>query len=199
LNSGVITADGLTQVFRTLSQKRRHGVLEITSASGQVEVFFHAGRIIGASSVDSPLSTLIARRLHSAQKISEDELNDILEQIPEVERLVIILSAKESITKDDFFQAKRACEMDLLYSVRSLEKGFYNFEQQIVETRDEMMLSISPGQLLLDFVELVSGEERFDKAFSGLHSSDVHLYQNRINGEQFSDGGRDDLCTRIFA
>lgn len=171
--SGVLTQDSLTQALRTLSQKRRHGILEISAMSHQIEIAFQNGKIIETKFAESPLVDAVCDKLMSAEKISPRERDALVEAGLEMQSLYEQLVDAELVTEDEFLRAKHSVEKDILYSLRDADSGFFQFKSKIVTADPKLCMSLSPGQLLLDMMELDASEKRFKEKFGGVDSVDI--------------------------
>lgn len=173
--SGVLTTDSLTQAFRTLSQKRRHGMLEISSGIGQFHVLFHNGRIVGAQLAERPILSAVAERLANARLVPADLAAEVPTLAADIGELHQLLVGQGLVSEEQFLRAKHSYEMDVLYSLRKAQNGYFSFKARFVEADEQLGLSVAPGQVLLDMVELDADDARFQREFSALDAADVQI------------------------
>lgn len=182
--SGVLTSDNLTEAFRSLSQKRRHGVFEVSSEAGQVEILFHNGRIIGARKVEESLPLAICLRLINGKRLKREVAQQLMSRAADIAELKVELVDSGYVSEEDFELAKESCEMDLLYSLRdNSESGFFKFHSKMVAPNEENSLCVPPTKLLLDLVELDVDEERFKEVFGELDSDTLLACEASVNPE----------------
>lgn len=185
--SGVLTSDSLTQAFRSLSQKRRHGVLDIASPTGQFLIYFYNGKIIGAQTPEHPFVNVVCDKLKGAEAISPDLCETLKSTVQELPELYRVLVGRNIVSLEHFLRAKRAYEMDILYGLRKLQGGVFKFNSKIVDVDDSLALSVAPGQLLLDMVELDAAESRLEKDLKATLTSDVCVVPLGSAGPDLSD------------
>ena len=171
MQSGVITDESLVQLFRTLSQKRRFGALEMTSGAEKLEVLFHNGRIVGAHRVGEPCWKAVAERLARAGLIGADETEALSKRDPQADEVECVFVEEFGVDKSDYLRAKLSAEMDLLYGMRKLAVGHYNFRSEMFTIDPAACLDVAPGQLLLDYVELDSDLAEFYTVFDRFDST----------------------------
>ncbi len=166
MQTGVISQENFSQVLRSLSQKRKHGVLEIQYAEKRVDVSFVQGRIVEATLFDvNPVEEvvgilrsagMIKGELESGWEVSYDALFQAFASrdpgLGVVEEKVFARAVKHRV-------------LDLLYGVVAKEGGYYNFKTMMVECSKHFAPSISVGQLLLDVVALQSEGHKFSETF----------------------------------
>lgn len=162
-----VNGESLVNLFRTLSQRRRHGVVSISHGDSHYEVLFHDGKIVGAASGDLPMVHAIMRRLKRAGLYNPVELPDHVEHSPGAEpgqidvlreAIKFIRENYPAVAIEDFVRAKQAAEIDLLHLLSSIEEASARFDPQGIQIDPAVSISMSPGQLLLDLVDL--SEER---------------------------------------
>lgn len=163
-NSGLVTKESLSELLRTLSQRRRNGWLEIQYPDQQVNLGFMQGRICEVQHNAQSSTEEFAERLELAgyaverSKIGWNESYSSL--------FVAINDGaskgqKLSIEESKFKEALKHRLLDSLYALLEQAGGTYEFRNGIVEIDSEFSPSISVGQLLLDLVALNSDESGF--------------------------------------
>lgn len=192
--SGVFSADELTRVFRSISQKRRQGVLEIQLGSHTVFITFHNGKIIDAGQSEKPSTLGICERLVVSGKMSGDQIQECLDQSKSVADLCKTLVERGLCTRGDFLAAKTVYQMDTLYSLRKAGRGHYEFTPKMTRNEEEFSLNLAPGQLLLDMMELDSEESRFTGVVATLSAKDSRIVAANQGVGQLSTG-EEALCS----
>ncbi len=163
--SGTASRDELTATFRTLSQKRRQGVLTIASGEEVYIIAFHNGKVVDVErSGENKVHTLLEKFVH-LRALSEMVAEVIGETVQTIAELYDATVKKEYLSHQHFVRAKHSIEMNHLYSLRTIGAGTFEFIPKIVHADPVFGISISAGQLLLDMVELDTEEKRFQGAF----------------------------------
>ena len=165
MQTGIITPDNLSQVLRSISQRRRNGVFTVTAGEDQVIVYFNQGRIVEATGAELyPVEELV-EVLRTAGLVGKDFYSDdssysefflkFHEEYPDT-------PLDESLFK----QVIRHRILNKLYSINPKSAGaFYEFSAQMIDYDKNFSPSISVGQLLLDLVALESDSEKFYNQF----------------------------------
>lgn len=177
-----VNGESLVNLFRTLSQRRRHGIVAISHADSFYEVLFHDGKIVGAAAGNQPIVHSVLSRLKRAGLFVGVELPDHLEHSPGAEpgQIDVVRQAISYIRQtypaqsiDDFIRAKQASEIDLLHMLSSVEEASARFNPQGMQIDQSVSISISPGQLLLDLVDLAEERRRLSQLAGGLNPDDL--------------------------
>ena len=63
MQAGVVTEENFAQILRGISQKRRHGVLEMHSGDAVVEISFYQGKIVDLTANKRKLLDLVVQKL----------------------------------------------------------------------------------------------------------------------------------------
>ena len=172
---GDFTRHNFFSLIRSLSYKRRQGVLTLEGGSRDMAVFFRNGEIVGVEEEDRPASVVVVAKLRVAGKLDDDTARKFVKNPIPLEDLVEELVDTGIVSEDDFFDAKRAYEMDRLHSLRSFEGGKYIFKPKVVKIDKRFSLDLAPGQLSLDIIELDEDEESFAQTFGGVNDTKVVL------------------------
>ncbi|MCC6954700.1 MAG: DUF4388 domain-containing protein [Deltaproteobacteria bacterium] len=157
----------LSNEFRAISTKRKHGVLVVDSETATFEIMFQHGKIVFVSRTDESVARQVCLRLVKAGYLDEDFLDATFADDRPLEQLSEILVGEQLVSHDVLLQAITAYETDLLHSLRNIRHAHTEFRSKIVSLDPSVSLSLSPGQLLLDLVEITSEEERFRGLFGG--------------------------------
>jgi len=174
--SGAISAENLSEVLRSLSQRRRNGALEIVLDDEKFEINFDGGKIISVGSENLPIGDRIRQRLIAAGILSKRDNLVLAESYATAEELFDAVVVTRTVSKEDFIKAKNAVELDILHSLKHIDRGEYLFTPKVVRAGDGLSLKLSPGQLLLDFVDIDVHEARFRKVFGDFNATDVVVH-----------------------
>jgi|GEM_PF-4826511 len=180
MQSGAINSEALTQLFRSLSQKRKFGTLELLQGKEKLEISFQNGKIVRARNADlRPWQPILERLIRAG--LAQPELAELATaRDPEIKELENFFVKECRVPVEAFKRARRGVELDILYSLRNVSAGSYNFRAEMSAVDESSALNIAPGQLLLDYVELENDLEQFAQVFDRLESTSTTL--SRRNG-----------------
>ncbi len=162
MDTGVITHESLPTLLRSISQRRRQGVLEVQLAAAQLQFFFVQGRVVeGARSESSgPKETLTL--LIEAGLVADDNEYDVSTYA----HLWAGLQRSGVVEEGDFRRMVKHRVLNHLYGLETAgERTFYTFKVQMVECERDFAPNISVGQVLLDLVALESEGQQFEEFF----------------------------------
>ncbi len=172
MNAGLLTSDSLTSLFRSLAQKRKSGVVDVTVAGVVIHISISGGKIVRAERNDLPLGTAVVQKLQQCGELGET----IPDEAQNIEKLYTELVDSGLIVVEDFLRAKQAYEIDTLSSLAYSGEGFFEFHGQIVDVNPELSLGLTSGQFLLDLVQVKADRERiFGGLGGGLEDLKVRL------------------------
>lgn len=163
---GVISKDNFGEVLRGISQKRRHGLLEITRPQGTTTLCFSGGKIVDVLDGEKTPLQNVVERLQRGGVVTEDFK---IEGEETYQELLISLQEQqvggEELTPQTFKRIVKHAVLDQLYSLDLSVGAFYTFRIEMVESDREYSPAVSIGQLLLDLValeaDLLQCEEKF--------------------------------------
>ena len=166
--AGALNHENLTDLFRTLSQKRKHGLLSLQSADSSFEITFISGRIAEVRELGWLTSPAIYERLKISGRFVENILEP--EELSQMDLPTLYAKLVESsvVSHNDFMLARTSLSLDMLHSLNYISNGVFQFDARLLEFDDKLSLKLSPGQLLLDFVELETNRQRFDEIMGSL-------------------------------
>lgn len=163
MQSGVISNDNFSQVVRGISQKRKHGLLELNCGEDTFQIAFYAGKIIEFIDLAISPGYETAQRLAKAGFI----LPEMNQQDLSVSELFTLIDAKvPGLTEDIFVLAVRHRILDRLYALDLGQGSYYTFNARVYDADRSYLPSLSSGQLLLDQVALKDDADKFFKIFS---------------------------------
>ena len=147
---GIINEENFPQILRGISQKRRHGVLELHVGDQIVEVFFYQGKIVDVFRNKQTILKQIAHRLVARGSLYEGEwlVADVSAPILLEQSEIAGFELSDEILRK--MSQQRALEN--LYAIDVHAGSYYNFRIEFVASPLDEALQISVGQLLLDLV-----------------------------------------------
>ena len=159
-----IAGESLIDIFSSLSQKRRNGVLRVVSGGSSCDLCFVDGRIaqiVGKNGEASNLSIRLARAGLLNEKVFQLVQNKGLSVV----QLYELLVGKKFISLAQFQRAKVAHDMDVLHGLGMTDDVTFEFAARDVRPDPRFAASVSAGQLLLDYCELQADDDRFRSHF----------------------------------
>lgn len=163
---GVVSKDNFGEVLRSISQKRRHGLLEITRPQGVTTLCFAGGKIVEVLDGEKTPLQAVVDRLKRAGTIPEEF--EIQEEETYQELLVSLQEQQisgEELSSQVFKRIVKHTVLDHLYSLDLAIGAFYTFRIEMVESDREFSPAIPVGQLLLDLVALEGDLTQCQEAF----------------------------------
>lgn len=180
MEAGVVTEESLQTVLRQIGQKRRQGVLVLTSPEGKLSLWFHQGKAVEASRADAPSpAEEVLSWLAGAQMVPEGfEWKPVKPPSSEDggeasafdagayrEFYLELAKAGATIEAELFRRVVRQRVLEQIYRINLSGNAVFTFYPQAVSIDREFSPSISVGQLLLDMVALPSNRARFGELF----------------------------------
>jgi len=159
-----VAGESLIDIFSSLSQKRRNGVLRITAGRASCDLCFVDGRIaqiVGKSGEASDVTVRLARAGLLNEKVFQLVQNKGLS----IGQLFELLVGKKFVSPAQFGQAKCAHDMDVLHGLGSADDLTFEFAARDIRPDPRFATNVSPGQLLLDYCELQADHDRFRRQF----------------------------------
>jgi len=163
---GVVSKDNFGEVLRSISQKRRHGLLEITRPQGVTTLCFAGGKIAEVLDGEKTPLQAVVERLKRAGIIAEEF--EIQGEETYQELLVSVKEQQisgEELDNDAFRRIIKHTVLDHLYSLDLTIGAFYTFRIEMVESDREFSPAIPVGQLLLDLVALEADLSQCQETF----------------------------------
>lgn len=163
-NSGLVTKESLSELLRTISQRRRNGWLEIQYPDQQVNLGFMQGKICEVQHNSQSSIEEFAKRLELAGYTVERSKigwNDSYSSLFVAVNDGAHISQKLSIEEAKYKEFLKHRILDSLYELLEQAGGTYEFRNGLVEIDSEFSPSIPVGQLLLDLVALSTDESGF--------------------------------------
>lgn len=174
--SGIVNTDSLTQLFRAISQRRRHGFLRLESKTTSMEVYFISGKIVEVRENGWSACPAIYERLRSCKKLNKELKGTSALAEMEASEVYDLLVGQGYVSHEYFMMARAALALDMLHGINAMEGAYFQFTQKLVEFDDRISLKFSPGQILLDFVEFDSNIQRFQEIFGPYAGYRIKIY-----------------------
>jgi len=139
---------GLLDTFRSLSVKKRQGVLEIISPDREYELTFFEGKIIHADRVDQSFIQFLTGKVKSVSSLLSNEL----ESVGRGEQITRLLQLTE-LELPKLIELKKAYDRETLAYLAEESSFSFDFRTKIVRCPEGLSLDLSPGHYLLDLLE----------------------------------------------
>lgn len=158
--TGVINTDNISQVLRSISQRRQQGVLEVNFSDRRIDIFFVQGKVVDVQHSDQNHLLEVLETLQRGKRVPED----FVLEAASYEELQLQL-AGVGVDEELFKLVLKHRILDRLYRLDFDSSAYYNFKVQMVEGDRKVLPAVSVGQLLLDLVSLESEKAGFESAF----------------------------------
>lgn len=173
--SGSVNRDSFGSVFRSLSQRQRHGILSVRTDFGSFNIAFQEGKIVFIERDEDLRSAEVCRKLVEGGLLAEKVVQAVSNSKVASQKLYELLVGKKYVSEEDYCLAERAYDFDLLHSLRLLREGEVEFTPRLIRLDASRGFSVYPGQALLDMIELEGDEERFAALFEGISSQTIRV------------------------
>lgn len=185
--SSLYRTESISSVFRQISQKRKHGVVELIGIGESVVVGFNQGKIVSALQGAVTLEGSVASLLMEEGSLHKD--NDAASY---ASLEAIAAELEKSIgekSRDVVRTAARKIILDTLFRVKLEGPGHYSFKVQGVEYDASFVQPLTVGQALLDAASYLQAEERFRTVFKE---------KDRIKATSTDAGGASESEARVL-
>lgn len=144
----------LLDTFRSLSVKKRQGVLEIISPNREYELTFFEGKIIHADRIDQSFIQFLSEKVRSVSSLFSNEL----ESVGRGEQITRLLQLTElELTK--LIDYKKAYDLETLSYLADETSFSFDFRTKIVRCPEGLSLELSPGHYILNLLEGMAAAE----------------------------------------
>jgi hypothetical protein len=137
----------LFDTLRSLSLKRRQGVLEVVCAKSEYELTFFDGKIIHADRLEHPFIDYLAEELGTEFSRSKE-----LSTVGRGEQIAKLLQLT-GLGFDKLAELKKGYDRQTLHCLSSESHFSFDFRTKIVRCPDGLGLDLSPGHYMLDILE----------------------------------------------
>lgn len=163
MQAGVISEENLAQILRGISQKRRHGVLEVHAGDRVIEITFFQGKIVDVLNRRAPLARRVAERLVRRGLLAAGEWVSAIEKSEQLAEH--IRQTGDRVPSELLVLAREQQALDDLYRLELVDGSYYHFRVEMVAGPEEGELQLSVGQLLLDLVAIKESKVAFGVQF----------------------------------
>lgn len=167
MHTGTAGHDPLSQVLRNISQRRRHGVLEVRLTEKSIRLSFWQGKVVDAQEEGRSGPAEVLESLIAADLVPEGFRSPLTSYAALRAALRADTRTSARITDAVFQRAVQQHVIGLLYSLNPDAPALTGFDSSMVEYEREFAPSVSIGQLLLDHVAMQTDRARFLGIFSG--------------------------------
>ena len=170
METGVLTADSLSDVLRKTSQRKRNGVLDIQLQNETLMVAFVGGRAVEVFKNQAMPALEVVERLVAAELVPEEVWQDQETWQGSYESFMRYAQQQDWGVGLDPARVKEIIQhrvLDMLYSIPVDTGAVFSFGGRLPEYDRQFCPQISLGQLLLDLVDLEEYVTRCESLFSG--------------------------------
>ncbi|MFN2385256.1 MAG: DUF4388 domain-containing protein [Thermoanaerobaculia bacterium] len=128
---GTLRVFSLNDIFQVLGLQRKSGVLTVEGDEDTITVSFLGGQVVSAESASRGLDNRIGSLLVRAGRISEEQLERLLEKQKETQqRLGFLLIRERLVTPEDLREALRLQIFRIVFSSFRWTDGRFRFSQE---------------------------------------------------------------------
>ncbi|RIL08469.1 MAG: hypothetical protein DCC75_08820, partial [Proteobacteria bacterium] len=149
MDTGALTQESLSGIFRAISQRRRQGVLEIEHPVAPTQIYFVQGKVAEVRRGGRSPVMEVCQAIIRAGLLAELP-NDPLHSYEELLRHLAVSGS--GVGGDRLRMIIKHRVLDGLYSINLDGGAYYNFKVLMVDCEREFAPMISIGQVLLDLV-----------------------------------------------
>lgn len=165
MQSGVISSENMADIFRGISQRRRHGSLEIKYHDCAVEISFVNGKIVDITSAGISAQLEIVQ-IFTAAGLLKDDADGCPNTYAALFDWLQGRADKDVLIDPGLYRRViKHKVLDKIYALNLGESAYYTFKVEMVDCEKDFLPSISVGQFLLDLVALESEKARFESIF----------------------------------
>ena len=160
MDSGLLTSETFSTLLRTISQRRRQGVLEIDFPSDPVRILFVQGKIVEVVRASLAPAHEVVQRLQragllpAAQTLPLDSYHECFQALQS-------LPVAAAVDLGTFKRVVKHRILDVVYTLDFGAEAGFSFNVQMVEYEKDFAPTITTAQVLLDMVALQTDRERY--------------------------------------
>ncbi len=164
MESGILEGENLVALLRSISQRKRQGVLEIHEQGNLRKICFVQGRIVEFLNGDKPPAFEVAEKLCAAGYLAS------MKDVPLGGYKEVFEHLKEGkggveLNRKIFLRAVRHRVLEQMYTLNAQSGAPYLFTVQMIEYEKDFAPVIPTGQVLLDLVALHTEGDRYNALF----------------------------------
>ncbi len=155
---GTLEDFSLADIFQLIGIQRKTGILTLKNSQETVSVTFHQGMVIGADSVPRKLEDRIGKVLVKTGLISQNELQEALEQQQKtMQKVGFILIDQKYISKEQLKEALQIQVTQMIYRLFRWTNGEYYFDQKarVDPEGDESIPPVSAESILMEGIHMI--------------------------------------------
>jgi hypothetical protein len=147
---------GIGEVFQLIGQQRKTGVLEISNASGRIQLRFDAGAVVSAAPVgeqpDASLGDMLVRRGVLPPEARESAL---VECAASLERLGTRLVEQGLVSSEELEATEEFLTSETIFDLLRQNAGSFHFTAQPVPHDRDPAKLLNAEQILMDGLRMV--------------------------------------------
>lgn len=159
------TSPELVSQFRSLAQKRKHGILTVACRPFTLELGAINGKVISVKKEGEQAAEALLHRLAGAGYFPKEEAQNFDFEDFSIDDLYETLIGEQYISEEIFNRAYEGYQKDLLYALADEPVVHAEFKPQVVSAPLHGALSLPATQLLLDFVSVSEEVSKYREIF----------------------------------
>jgi hypothetical protein len=169
---GTLRVFSLNDIFQVLGLQRKSGVLTVEGDEDTITVSFLGGQVVSAESASRGLDNRIGSLLVRAGRISEEQLERLLEKQKETQqRLGFLLIRERLVTPEDLREALRLQIFRIVFSSFRWTDGRFRFSQEgRIDYDADHMSPVPTESILMEAAQMLDEWPRLEKK---VRSADV--------------------------
>lgn len=162
---GTLRVFSLTDIFQVLGLQRKSGVLTVEGEEDTITVAFLGGQVVSAESASRALDNRIGSLLVRAGRISEEQLERLLEKQKETQqRLGFLLIRERLVTPEDLREALRLQIFRIVFSSFRWTDGRFRFTQEgRIDYDADHMSPVPTESILMEAAQMLDEWPRLEK------------------------------------
>lgn len=162
---GTLRVFSLTDIFQVLGLQRKSGVLTVEGEEDTITVAFLGGQVVSAESASRALDNRIGSLLVRAGRISEEQLDRLLEKQKETQqRLGFLLIRERLVTPEDLREALRLQIFRIVFSSFRWTDGRFRFTQEgRIDYDADHMSPVPTESILMEAAQMLDEWPRLEK------------------------------------
>jgi hypothetical protein len=154
---GTLRVFSLSDIFQVLGLQKKSGVLTVEGDEDSISVSFLGGQVVSAESSAKRLETRLGSLLVRADRISEEDLQRVLEIQKETQqRLGFLLIRERLVSPEDLRDALRLQISRIVYSAFRWPDGRFRFSQDApIDYDADHMSPVSTESVLMEAAQML--------------------------------------------
>ncbi|HEY7863161.1 MAG TPA: DUF4388 domain-containing protein, partial [Thermoanaerobaculia bacterium] len=154
---GTLRVFSLSDIFQVLGLQKKSGVLSVEGDEDSISVSFLGGQVVSAESSAKRLETRLGSLLVRAGRISEEDLQKVLEIQKETQqRLGFLLIRERLVSPEDLRDALRLQISRIVYAAFRWPDGRFRFSQDApIDYDADHMSPVSTESVLMEAAQML--------------------------------------------